>query len=31
LEMIMAVYDSQRVRGAVELPLKNRRHPLSMM
>jgi predicted dehydrogenase len=31
LEMIMAVYESQRVRNAVELPLKNRRHPLTMM
>lgn len=31
LEMIMAVYDSQRVRNVVELPLKNRRHPLTML
>lgn len=31
LEMIMAVYESQRVRAAVDLPLRNRRHPLSMM
>jgi len=31
LEMIMAVYESQRVRGPVELPLRNRRQPLSMM
>src|SRR5207247_7634559 len=26
LEMILAVYESQRLRTAVELPLKNRRH-----
>ncbi len=30
LEMIMAVYESQRVRANVELPLRNRRQPLSM-
>jgi predicted dehydrogenase len=30
LEMILAVYESHRVRGAVELPLKNRAHPLSV-
>jgi len=28
LEMIMAVYESFRVRGVVNLPLVNRRHPL---
>jgi predicted dehydrogenase len=28
LEMILAVYESFRVRGSVDLPLKNRRHPL---
>jgi hypothetical protein len=31
LEMIMAVYESQRVRGPVELPLRNRRQPLTML
>jgi hypothetical protein len=31
LEMILAVYESHRQRGPVELPLKNRRHPLSML
>jgi len=31
LEMIMAVYESQRVGRAVELPLKNRQHPLTML
>jgi hypothetical protein len=31
LEMILAVYESQRVRGPVDLPLKNRRHPLTML
>lgn len=30
LEMIMAVYDSHRLRGPVNLPLQNRRHPLSV-
>jgi predicted dehydrogenase len=30
LEMILAVYESQRLRSAVELPLKNRRQPLEM-
>jgi predicted dehydrogenase len=30
LEMILAVYESQRLRTVVELPLKNRRHPLEM-
>jgi predicted dehydrogenase len=31
LEMIMAIYESQRVRAPVELPLKNRRNPLTML
>ncbi len=31
LEMILAVYESQRVQGPVELPLKNRRHPLTLL
>jgi predicted dehydrogenase len=31
LEMILAIYESHRVRGPVELPLKNRRHPLTML
>jgi predicted dehydrogenase len=29
LEMILAVYESFRLRGPVDLPLKNRRHPLA--
>ena len=28
LEMILAVYESHRLRGPVRLPLENRRHPL---
>ena len=31
LEMIMAVYESHRLDRAVELPLKNRKHPLAAM
>jgi predicted dehydrogenase len=31
LEMILAVYESQRLRGPADLPLKNRRHPLTMI
>jgi predicted dehydrogenase len=31
LEMILAVYESHRVKGPVELPLKERRHPLTML
>jgi predicted dehydrogenase len=31
LEMILAVYESHRVKGPVELPLKNREHPLTML
>ena len=29
LEMIHAVYESARTRAAVELPMRNRRHPLA--
>jgi predicted dehydrogenase len=29
LEMVLAVYESARTRAAVELPLRNRRHPLA--
>ena len=31
LEMILAVYESHRHRGPVELPLKNRQHPLTLL
>jgi len=31
LEMILAVYESHRLKGSVELPMKNRQHPLSML
>lgn len=31
LEMILAVYESHRLDKPVELPLKNRKHPLAMM
>jgi len=31
VEMIMAVYESHRVKGPVPLPLKNRDHPLSLL
>jgi predicted dehydrogenase len=31
LEMILAVYESHRVKGPVELPLSNREHPLTML
>ncbi len=31
LEMILAVYESHRLKGAVELPLKNRQHPLELL
>ncbi len=31
LEMILAVYESHRLKGPVELPLKNRLHPLTLM
>ncbi len=31
LEMILAVYESHRLGGPVELPLKNRAHPLSLL
>ena len=30
-EMILAVFDSHRIGGPVSLPLKNRRHPLTML
>ncbi len=31
LEMILAVYESHRLRAPVPLPLQNRRHPLSLL
>ncbi len=31
LEMILAVYESYRLKGMVEMPLKNRQHPLTML
>jgi predicted dehydrogenase len=31
LEMILAVYESHRLKGAVPLPLQNRRHPLTLL
>jgi predicted dehydrogenase len=31
LEMILAVYESHRMNAPVGLPLKNRRHPLSLL
>jgi hypothetical protein len=31
LEMILAAYESLRLRGPVDIPLKNRRHPLGMI
>jgi predicted dehydrogenase len=31
LEMILGVYESHRLKGPVGLPLKNRRHPLSLL
>jgi predicted dehydrogenase len=31
LEMILAVYESHRLHTTVELPLRNRRHPLSLL
>jgi predicted dehydrogenase len=31
LEMILAVYESHRLKGPVELPLTNRKHPLTMV
>ncbi|MCC6418897.1 MAG: Gfo/Idh/MocA family oxidoreductase [Gemmataceae bacterium] len=31
LEMILAVYESHRLRAPVDLPLRNRRHPLTML
>ena len=31
LEMILAVYESHRLKGPADLPLKNRKHPLTML
>ena len=31
LEMILAVYESHRLKGPADLPLKNRKHPLAML
>jgi predicted dehydrogenase len=31
LEMILALYESHRLHGPVDLPLRNRRHPLRML
>ena len=31
LEMILGVYESHRQKGPIEFPLKNRRHPLSLL
>ncbi len=31
LEMILAVYESHRLRGPVDLPLENRKHPLTLL
>ncbi len=31
LEMILSVYESHRLNGPVDLPLKNRQHPLSLL
>lgn len=31
LEMILAVYESHRLSASVELPLQNRKHPLSLL
>jgi hypothetical protein len=31
LEMIMAVYESHRLKEPVTIPLKNREHPLSLL
>jgi hypothetical protein len=31
LEMIMGVYESQRLNRPVDLPLKNRQHPLAQL
>jgi predicted dehydrogenase len=31
LEMILAIYESHRLNKPVELPLKNRKHPLSLL
>jgi hypothetical protein len=31
IEMIMAVHESSRLKKPVDMPLKNRRHPLTMI
>ena len=31
LEMILAVYESHRIKGVADIPLKNRQHPLTML
>ena len=31
LEMVLAVYESYRLQRPVDLPLKNRKHPLTML
>jgi predicted dehydrogenase len=31
LEMILATYESHRLKGPVEMPLKNRQHPLTQL
>jgi predicted dehydrogenase len=31
LEMILAIYESHRLKGPVDLPLKNRQHPLTLL
>jgi len=31
LQMILAVYESHRLKGPVQLPLENRKHPLSLL
>ena len=31
LEMILAVYESHRLNAPVELPLQNRKHPLTLL
>jgi predicted dehydrogenase len=31
LEMILATYESHRLRGPIELPMKNRKHPLTLL
>jgi len=31
LEMIMAIHESNRLKKPVDMPLKNRKHPLTML